>query len=170
MKKPAFRKALSSSLIVIAGLLVSPGQIHPDQHRSIAVSRQDDPRLARLRSYFREKNCPIEDLSADFIAAADAHNLDWRLLPAISIIESSGGKRYIRNNIFGWDSCKRGFPTIRDGIHHVAARLANSSLYKNKDVDGILKTYNPYSFYPGRVKRVMRALGPANLAFNVARN
>lgn len=153
------RKALSSGLIIFAGLLVTPTNIHPDPHLG---ARRDDSRLARLKSFFRKRNCPIEGLAADFIAAADHHALDWRLLPAISIVESSGGKRYRNNNIFGWDSCNRSFPTVRDGILHVASRLANSKLYKNKGLDALLRTYNPYAFYPQRVRSIMRALGPAD--------
>ncbi len=134
---------------------------HPEQHVTSKLSYNKDPRFQRLKAYLKNRQSPIEDLSADFIAAADRHSLDWRLLPAISVAESSGGKRYKNNNIFGWGSCEVRFPTVRKGIHIVAERLAQSDLYRNKSTDEILRTYNPYGFYPSRVKSIMRRMGPA---------
>jgi len=48
---------------------------------------------------------------------------------------------------------------VEAGILAVADRLGNSKLYKDKDLDEILATYNPVPNYPQRVKAVMRALG-----------
>jgi len=89
--------------------------------------------------------------------------LDWRLLPSISIIESSGGKDYRNNNVFGWDSCRESFTSVREGIHFVAGQLANSKLYKDKTLDSKLSTYNPLPDYPRKVKAVMHALGSESL-------
>ena len=97
-----------------------PAVIYSDPTNAMAVLPQPDMRVIRLRAFFQEYNCPIEDLADDFIAAADMNDLDWRLLPSISFIESSGGKRYLNNNIFGWDSCRWDSPSIRTGIYHVA--------------------------------------------------
>jgi hypothetical protein len=135
--------------------------LHPEQHVTSTLSYHKDPRYIRLKSYLKKRKSPLEGLTADFISAADRNKLDWRLLPAIATLESSAGKRYQNNNVFGWDSCRVRFPSVRDGIHHVAGRLATSDLYRDKDLDGILKTYNPYASYPGRIKRIMRTLGPA---------
>jgi hypothetical protein len=154
------RKRLSSVLVLFAGLLAAPAITHPEQHNTAAVSYQNDVRLERLKLFLQKRNSPIENLAADFVAASDRYNLDWRLLPAIAVLESGAGERYMNNNIFGWDSCKVHFASVRTGIHHVASRLANSKLYKDKDLDGILRTYNPYESYPGRIKRIMRSLGP----------
>jgi hypothetical protein len=99
-------------------------------------------------------------LAPDFLAAADRHGLDWRLLPSISLVESGGGKNAAKNNIFGWDSARRGFTSIRGSIDLVASRIAHSKLYRNKDLDGILATYNPRAGYPARVKSVMKRIAP----------
>ena len=163
-------KRLSSRIVLFAGLLAAPAITHPEQQNTSQVSYDQDPRLLRLKSFLQKRNSPITHLSADFIAAADRHHLDWRLLPAIATLESGGGKRYKNNNIFGWDACETRFPSVREGIHHVANRLENSRLYKDKDLDGILGTYNPYDFYPGRIKRLMRQLGPAEPVFDSINN
>jgi hypothetical protein len=67
----------------------------------------------------------------------------------------------------GWDNCRQRFPSVRSGIHHVATRLANSKLYKDKDLEGVLRTYNPIPGYPERVQVVMNTLGPATLELSV---
>lgn len=155
---------LSNGLIIFAGLLATPAMTHPGQDITSILSYQEDPRAVRLRAFLEQKGYPIQGLAEDFVAAADRNELDWRLLPAISIVESSGGKHYINNNIFGWDAENVAFHTIRQGIHFVASRLASSKLYEGKDLDGILGTYNPCETYPPRVKRLMRALGAASIA------
>lgn len=121
---------------------------------------EQDPRLTRLDSYLARINSPIRHLAKDFLAAADRHTLDWRLLPSIAVVESSAGKSYQNNNIFGWDSGKTRFQSIKAGIHTVADRLANSRIYRNKRTQEILRTYNPRPEYSTRVLRVMRTLGP----------
>ncbi len=151
---------LCNGLVVFAGLLSAPPA---GQDPIEIISNQEDPRLARLQEFFQERASPIWHLAADFIAAADLNNLDWRLLPSISVIESGGGKDYRNNNIFGWDSCRASFTTVRDGIHAVAKRLSHSKLYKHKDLDAVLQTYNTSDDYPLRVKTVMEKLGPLDL-------
>ncbi len=154
------RKRVSRGFVVFAALFSTPGMLHPEQHITSNLSYHKDPRYIRLKSFLKMRRSPLEGLAADFIAAADRNQLDWRLLPAIATIESSAGKYYKNNNVFGWDSCRVRFSSVRDGIHHVAGRFSRSDLYRDKDVDGILETYNPYSSYPGRVRGVMRSLGP----------
>lgn len=148
------------NILLVAGLLAGPASMEP---HSTALPRRDysrDPRLARLKAYFHRCQCPAGELSAEFLSAADDNGLDWRLLPSISVVESSGGKNYMNNNIFGWDSCKRRFPTVSDGIHHVARQLSHSPTYKHKSLDRKLRTYNCVGNYSARVRRVMRNLGP----------
>lgn len=156
------RRLTSGGLAVVVGLLMTPVAAHRNE-TIMDVSYQSDPRLNRLRTFFEDRNCPLQEVASDFLAAADRHDLDWRLLPSISIVESSGGKYYRNNNIFGWDSCRQGFPTVRHGVHYVAERLATSDLYRDKDTHSKLRTYNPKLDYPSRVRIIMRALGPADL-------
>jgi len=122
---------------------------------------QNDPRLAKLKQFFQARRCPVIDVASEFLIAADQNHLDWRLLPSISIVESGGGKAARNNNVLGWGSASSRFDSVREGIHAVAQRLSVSKLYKNKDLDGILRTYNTNADYPSRVKQLMAALGPA---------
>lgn len=149
-------------VLLVAGLLAAPFATSPQEYREAPKVDQNDPRLSRLKKFFAERDCPLKDSAKDFLLAADQNALDWRLLPSISIIESSGGKDYRNNNVFGWNSCKEHFPSVRAGIHYVAAQLGKSSRYRGKDVKHKLQIYNPLPEYPQRVEAVMRAIGSRN--------
>jgi hypothetical protein len=146
-------------IIVWAGILAASTPTIPGRGVSQS-SYQDDPRLNLLKDFLAAFGSPVRHLAPDFLAAADAHGLDWRLLPSICVVESGGGKNVRRNNIFGWGSARRGFSSIRGSIYWVASRLAHSKLYKNKNLDRKLATYNPRADYPARVRSVMRLIAP----------
>jgi len=152
------RRMLSAGLVLWAGALAVPRVPVSDPYAAAPPCRPDT-RVARLESFFATYRSPVAPLAADFIAAADQHDLDWRLLPSIAMVESSGGKYFANNNIFGWDSCRTGFASVREGIYFVAARLANSELYRGKGPQQILRTYNPAPDYDDRVGRFMALLG-----------
>jgi len=116
--------------LLVAGLLAAPATVSVQQYTATPEVKQDDPRLSRLQKYFGDRDCPLRDSAKDFLLAADQNHLDWRLLPSISIIESSGGKYYGNNNVFGWDSAKEKFSSVRAGIHYVAAQLGKSKRYR----------------------------------------
>jgi hypothetical protein len=99
-----------------------------------------------------------------FVAEADSHNLDWRLLPSLAIIESGGGKASHGNNIFGWNNGHASFPTLGAAIHQVAKTLANGTAYKDKNLLGLLRTYNPVQGYAEKVQIMMKQIAtvPAN--------
>ncbi len=160
---------VSRTLSLFVWLIALPAVTHPEPRLTSTVSYREDPRFERLKSYLNERQSPTAELTADFIAAADRYSLDWRLLPAISVVESGAGKRYKNNNIFGWASCEMYFPTVSYGIHYVASRLAESELYRDKTTEEKLRVYNPYEHYPGKVRSVMRAIGPAHLQLRASR-
>lgn len=120
-----------------------------------------DPRLTILRNYFKSNRSPLDRHAEVFLSAADSNGLDWRLLPALAMVESSGGKHYIRNNVFGWDSGRARFRSIQDGIVQIAAKLVTLPAYKGKDLQGLLRTYNPARRdYPQRVIALIRQIAP----------
>ncbi len=147
-----------------------PSAPDPNQAESAAAAQlpqanAPDPRTIRLHRFFERLHCPVGYLSEDFIHAADDNQLDWRLLPSISVIESGGGKAYRNNNIFGWANGLMPFPTIRAGINQVAFKLGKSPLYQNRDVASKLRIYNPEDEnYVSAVLNVMNRICPvANL-------
>lgn len=156
------RKILSSGLVMVAGALSLPSPVmkHLYPPQTPRVSEQlPDPRVDTLKRFFAD--CPAADLTHVFLEASDEYNLDWRLLPSISLVESSGGKAARNNNLFGWDAGRAEFSSLSAGIHRVAYFLANSSLYKKKSLDELLLTYNPNAGYAQKVKSVMLTIAPA---------
>jgi hypothetical protein len=163
LKKFCFR-----SLCVFAGLTVVPGAITQADTKipQITQNPSEDPRLNALRKFFLTLNCPLAPVAEVFVAEADSHNLDWRLLPSLAIIESGGGRVSRGNNIFGWNNGNASFPTLGAAIHQVAKTLANGSAYRNKSLIALLRTYNPVEGYVERVQLMMSKIAPVPLAAN----
>jgi hypothetical protein len=141
-----------------AGFLISPVSMQPIETKNVSDVKQD-PRYLVLSQFLTGRECPVARHAADFIIAADQNDLDWRLLPSISIVESGGGKEYRNNNVFGWASCNVHFSSVKAGIHAVAYHLANSKLYRHKNLESMLRTYNAANpNYAVKVKNVMRSI------------
>jgi hypothetical protein len=143
--------------VVLGAVLTMPATIMPDGH--IPHSKYEvDPRLVALSSFLEQKDSPISHLAEDFLIVADTHKLDWRLLPSIAFIESSAGKTFKNNNIFGWNNADTEFRSIREGIYYVGSRLGTSGLYRGKTIEQKLALYNPYDHYAPAVIRVAQKL------------
>lgn len=152
-------KLFSSGLAVFAGMVSIPIAVAPQLlPASPAADYREDPRASALKSFFKAQQCPAQHYTEEFLDAADRYDLDWRLLPSIAYVESTGGKAARNNNLFGWDSGRAQFSSPTAGIHEVGYRLSHSLLYKDKDLDGVLATYNPDAEYARKVKSVMREI------------
>src|SRR5262245_53970576 len=94
------RKILSGGLMMVAGVVSLPT---PASNIVLVPSEyQVDPRLGILERFFKQEACPAAQFAEDFLRAADTYQLDWRLLPSISLVESGGGREAKNNNLFGW--------------------------------------------------------------------
>jgi hypothetical protein len=154
------RKLLSGGIFFL-GALTLPVAMSPFQSKaSPAPDYRHDPRLETLRKFFHLRNCPAEKLAAVFLEAADRYKLDWRLLPSLSFVETTGGKAAHNNNMFGWDSGRAKFRSASAGIHAVGYNLAKSVPYRGKRLDSVLAIYNPDPEYGRAVKSVMRTIAP----------
>jgi len=95
------------------------------------------------------------------VEEAEKNGLDWRLLPAISIIESTGGKfacKNVTHSFMGWGSCKIDFESDEQAIEIVAKNLGGKNPntdqhYADKTTEEILRKYN--SVIPTYVKKIM---------------
>jgi hypothetical protein len=154
-------KLFSSSFVVIAGIVSLPMAVSPKLGQSVpAPDYRDDPRLEKIRTFFAKLDCPAWKYAATFLEAADDYALDWRLLPSLSYVESTGGKLARNNNLFGWNSGRAQFSSPRAAIHMIGYHLTHSASYRDKDLDALLETYNPHSEYGAKVKAVMRRIAP----------
>ncbi len=152
------RKLLSGGLLVI-GVASIPVPMSPrTAPTTLKQEYSSDPRLPRLTHFFVQAECPAAEYAVEFLMVADEFALDWRLLPSLSFVESTGGKASPYNNLFGWDSGRAHFSSPSAAIRSVGSFLANSTLYRSKNLDQILATYNPDRDYPQKVKSVMRRI------------
>ena len=131
-------------------------------------------RAEAIDAYFSSRNMPLEGMGVKMVIEADKNNLDWRLLPAIAVRESTGGKNdcnKVTHNFFGWGSCKIGFKSDQDAVETVAKNLGGNNPntarhYADKTIKQILRAYNPPSVVPNYAKQVisiMNAIGPEDL-------
>jgi hypothetical protein len=156
-------KYLQSGLMLVAGVLGAAAATgHADNNP--ATDRKTDVRESVLRKFLQDASAPVAKYAATFIAEADSHHLDWRLLPSLAIVESGGGKRDRRNNIFGWANGASRFSSATEAIHHVAEALADARPYRGKDLKGKLAAYNPSPNYLRVVTGVMRRISPVAVA------
>ncbi len=155
-------KLVAPGMVLFTGFVSLPVvKSPPSALRTPAPHVRQDPRLETLRRFFEQSECPAIEYAHVFLEAADDYDLDWRLLPSISYIESTGGKNAANNNLFGWDGGRAEFSTPIAGIHTVAYRLSHSELYRTKSLDQKLAIYNPEAGYAGKVKSIMRRIAPA---------
>ena len=117
-----------------------------------------DPRTVRLEAFFKAYDCPAPLHVEEYLKAADSHALDYRLLPAISLVESTCGAFQRMNNRWGWDSVQSGFASVPEGIDYITEQLADNPSYRGKTVEEKLFTYNPVQGYVRQVKRLMRQI------------
>ena len=127
-----------------------------------------------IDAYFKAHDMPLAGTGMEMATVADNNGIDWRLLPAIAVRESTGGKQAcssVKNNPFGWGSCKIGFDSLDQAIETVAANLGGNnpntaSHYDNKTTTQILHSYNPPSIvrrYAEQVMTIMKDIGPADV-------
>jgi hypothetical protein len=152
---------LQSGIVIFAGVLgIAAGSVNPDQE--ITKNRKKlDIRGAVLRKFLHENRCPDEDYAEMFVAEADTHGLDWRLLPSISLVESGGGRTARANNLFGWANGRAAFRGFGEAIHDVAVSLSSARPYIGKDTRGKLAAYNTENpDYSAIVMSIMNQISP----------
>lgn len=131
-------------------------------------------KAAAVNAYFEERDMPLEGMGMKMVVEAEKNNLDWRLVAAIAVRESTGGKFdciKVNNNPFGWASCKVGFESNEHAIEIVAQNLGGNNpktarYYDNKTTLQILRAYNPPSIVPRYAEQVisiMNTIGEINL-------
>ncbi len=138
---------------------------------SVITTQEDESRKKKadaIDSYFKEHDAPLAGYGMKFVTEAEKNGIDWRLLPAIAMRETTGGKFACKNpkapyNSFGWGSCKYGFSSINDSIEKISRALGGNSEnvkhYKPEMTsEQILKKYNPDSIVPGYSKQVIKIM------------
>ncbi len=118
-------------------------------NKEIESRKVDQERVKKVRKYLESRNAPLAKEAEYFVSTADYFNIDYRLVAAISVIESGGGKNNYRPyNSWGWGGQGRAFvfKNYKEGIYTVSRGL--SRYYKSglKTPTEISKRYNPESW------------------------
>ena len=133
-----------------------PPQVEVGKNAHIDIAKEH---AEKIDAYYAKRGMPLEGYGEKMVAEAEKNNLDWRLLPAIAIKESTGGKFACYKNPFGWGSCKIKFASYDDAIETVARNLGGNNpntarYYKDKTTKEKLHNYNNsvVPTYTGEIK------------------
>ena len=124
-------------------------------------AKQLDEEARILAEYFSLHNSPLANHAQDFIDAAKEYNLDWRLVAAISGVESTFGK-FIPGGYNGWGCGVYGnqaiyFKSWREGIFTVSKGLRENYLNKGlTDPYQMNKNYAASPAWGGKVAYFMK--------------
>ena len=102
-----------------------------------------------INKFFKGRSMPLQGTGMTFVLVAEKYGLDWRLLPAIGVRESSGGKAACGYNAFGWGSCKLGYNyhSYEEAIEAIGKNLGGANkntarYYAGKSTEVKLYHYN----------------------------
>lgn len=126
-----------------------------------SLSALEDQRHAKLETFFQSFGCPAPHHVKEYLGAADTYAIDYRLLPAISVLESTCGIYQRQNNRWGWASARKGFSSFRAGLEYIAHQLSNGRYYKDKTLAEKVRMYNPNPQYAKQLEKLMRKIDTA---------
>jgi hypothetical protein len=107
-----------------------------------------DYRAENLRRFLEKYDSPLAVYAEDFVTYADTNSLDYRLVPAITGVESTFGKKIPANsyNAYGWANGEYAFASWEDSISHVSETIKKSYIDKGAPtIAKIAKRYAPPS-------------------------
>lgn len=141
-------------------------EINPVTKEEISVDDLRQQKADAIDSFFKKRSMPLYGTGMTFVLVAEKYGLDWRLLPAISVRESSGGKAACGHNPFGWGSCKiHNFNSYEHAIEALGRNLGGAnprtaSYYAGKTTKEKLYYYNGTVLpeYPDEVLEIMRMI------------
>lgn len=123
---------------------------------------QPDPRVEKLGLFLEFYDSPLADYASNFIESADKYQLDWRLVPAITGVESTFGKHipYNSYNAYGWNNGVYQFESWEDSIEHVSKTLKEKYVDRGLDTPAkIAPVYAPpSSTWAGKVAFFIKRL------------
>lgn len=166
---PLFVIVPLTGLTPILSSIVNTNQLLVDKQESVITKQEDLDRQEKAKiidDFFASYDSPLEGYGMKFVIESEKNDIDWRLLPAIAMRESTGGKKACKkvpNSVFGYGSCKFGFKSIDDSIEIVSMSLGGNNPntarhYAGKNTVEILKKYNPDSIIPGYSKQVIKIM------------
>jgi hypothetical protein len=125
-------------------------QAIPVANSSSAVSIENkDGRVKNLDDFFRSYSSPLEGHAAAIVSEADKYKIDYRLLPAIAMQESTLCKNEIKNSFNCWGfGIYKGkvtrFDSYDEGIAVITKTMAQKYVQQGYvTIEDIVRKYTP---------------------------
>ncbi|MFA5773138.1 MAG: hypothetical protein WC908_00500 [Candidatus Paceibacterota bacterium] len=157
--------AVNSTLTEENSVIITQEEVIRKEQVDLEVIRKE--KAEAIDAYFAKYDAPLEGYGMKFVIEAEKNDIDWRLLPAIAMRESTGGIwdcDKATNSVFGWGSCKISFKSIDESIEIVTRNLGGNNPNTARHYDGkttlqILRKYNSYiKNYPAQVVKIMKKI------------
>lgn len=127
-------------------------------------------RARKIDSYFKNRGLPLAGYGEKMVQESIKNDIDWRIIPAIAMRESTGGKFACKEasfNPFGWGSCKIDFKSYDEAIEVIAKNLGGNNrvtkaYYDDVQLMDMLENYNggAVAEYPEQVLAIMKKISP----------
>lgn len=126
---------------------------------SSAVFKEQEAKIPEqvisIQRFFQSYNSVLSDYAQEFYDVSESEGLDYRLLPAIAMVESTGGKNTpscAPYNPFGWSSTTSPcgfyrFSNFGEAIETVGRGISKNGAYnrfkQSKEIGVLAEIYNP---------------------------
>lgn len=133
------------------------------------VQKGYDYRVNVLTKYLSGHNSPLTDYAGLFIYTADKYGLDWRLIPAISGVESTFGKNIPSSsyNAYGWANGGYRFESWENSIEVVSKALRERYIDRGANtLPKIARRYAASPSWESKVRFFMSEIDSIPLNFN----
>jgi uncharacterized protein YxeA len=172
------KKFIYTILLLIVLTITSARDIYAENIAATsAILRIDaaesdfDYRVENLKKFFERYNSPLTSYAEEFVTYADEYNLDYRLVPAITGVESTFGKRIPTDsyNAYGWANGEYQFSSWEDSIQHVSEVLKSSYIDRGVvSIHQIARVYAPPSVtWGGNVTFFVKKIDTLPLDFDI---
>jgi Ca2+-binding RTX toxin-like protein len=168
---------MKSKLLLIAiaiAIMLIPLPAYAQEKATISSSETQNPNLKQigldsrikiLSKFLKQNDSPLAPFAGDFVQMADKYNLDWKLVAAISGVESTFGKEIPNNsyNAWGWgvygDNVIN-FKSWADGIDTISQGLRERYIdqWGGEDIYQIGAMYASSSAWPNHVEYYMNQI------------
>ena len=149
----------------VTNMASSTGFNNSDDVVEISIEDVRAERAAKIDAYYGKHKLPLTGYGMKMVLASEKYGIDWRLIPAIGMRETTGGKFACYNNPFGWGSCKIKFSSFDEAIESLARNLGGANpktsyYYAGKSTLEKLYYYNGtvVASYPKEVVKIMNKI------------
>jgi len=106
------------------------------------ASNSQNQKIEQLRAFLEAYRSPLTPYARTFVQVAEKYQIDWKLVPAITGVESTFGRQipYNSYNAYGWANGKYRFGSWEESIEKVTKTLRQK--YYDRGLD------NPYKIGP----------------------